>query len=74
MRLDQLPAKDRKAVAAGRVTVPKQRLSRPTTPPARVGRGSRWRCHTCGELFTVWAKAQRHADGHGGARLELVLG
>jgi uncharacterized C2H2 Zn-finger protein len=31
-----------------------------------------WRCHTCGEAFTAWAPAQRHAnDSHGGARIEI---
>lgn len=34
---------------------------------------TRYRCHTCGAEFTAWAAAQRHADSHGGARLELVL-
>jgi hypothetical protein len=35
---------------------------------------SRWRCHTCGETFKAWSKAQKHADeAHGGARIELEL-
>jgi hypothetical protein len=32
-----------------------------------------YRCHTCGATFTAWAPAQRHADEHHHARLELVL-
>jgi hypothetical protein len=34
----------------------------------------RWRCHRCGETFTSWAAAERHADTHGGARLKLEFG
>lgn len=30
-----------------------------------------WRCSVCGEVLTPWAAAERHADEHGGARLEL---
>jgi len=33
-----------------------------------------WRCHTCGERFTSWAAAERHADSHGGARIDIELG
>lgn len=32
--------------------------------------GYLWRCHTCGATFTAYAPAERHADTHGGARLE----
>lgn len=33
-----------------------------------------YRCQTCGESLTgAWAAAERHADAHGGARLELDL-
>jgi hypothetical protein len=40
--------------------------------PARVQ--YRWRCHTCGELLMSWAGAERHADSHGGARLDCCPG
>lgn len=33
----------------------------------------RWRCHTCGQTFTAYAPAERHADSHGGARLEIEV-
>ena len=35
----------------------------------------RWtyRCHTCAERFATWAAAEKHADTHGGARLDLEL-
>ncbi len=33
----------------------------------------RWRGHTCGQTFTAWAAAQRHADSHRGARLKAIL-
>lgn len=33
----------------------------------------RWRCHTCGETFTSWAAAERHADSRPGhCRLEVI--
>jgi hypothetical protein len=36
----------------------------------------RWtyRCHTCAERFASWAAAERHADEHHHARLDLELG
>lgn len=39
-----------------------------TRPPRR-----RWRCHTCALELTSWAAAERHADTHGGARLDVLL-
>jgi hypothetical protein len=39
----------------------------------RSSRADRYRCGTCGAMFTAWAPAERHADTHGGARLEMVL-
>jgi uncharacterized C2H2 Zn-finger protein len=31
----------------------------------------RWRCHSCGEVFTAWATVQRHVDeDHGHGRIE----
>jgi len=30
-------------------------------------------CHKCGEENKAWARAQRHADSHGGARIDLRL-
>lgn len=35
-------------------------------------RPPRYRCHTCGATFTAWALAERHADTHGGARIEVL--
>lgn len=49
----------------GHKTAPKPRAARPA--PAA------WRCRTCGEVLYSWAAAERHADGHGGARLDLLL-
>lgn len=31
-----------------------------------------WRCHKCGATFTAYAPAERHADSHGGGRIEVV--
>lgn len=33
----------------------------------------KYRCRTCGEVLNTWAAAERHADQHHGARLELIL-
>jgi hypothetical protein len=35
--------------------------------------GLRWECRTCGQVFTAWAPAERHADEHHGARIVLVF-
>jgi transposase-like protein len=35
-------------------------------------RAARYRCATCGATFTAWATAERHADTHGGARLDWL--
>ena len=42
-------------------------------PHARTSRRQAWRCHTCDQRLTSWAGAERHADSHGGARLDLEL-
>ncbi len=31
-----------------------------------------YRCHTCGETLPSWAAAERHGDGHHGARIDIV--
>jgi hypothetical protein len=33
----------------------------------------RYRCQKCGEVLVSWAAAQRHADSHGGGRIDLML-
>lgn len=33
----------------------------------------RWRCQTCDQILPSWAAAERHADTHGGARLDVLL-
>ena len=38
----------------------------------RPKRVIRWRCHACGEISRSYAAAERHADSHGGARIEIV--
>lgn len=35
--------------------------------------GSRWRCFSCGAVFTRWAPAQRHATGTGHRRIIFDL-
>lgn len=34
---------------------------------------ARWRCHSCGELLTAWAAAERHADQNRHHRIEVLL-
>jgi len=36
-------------------------------------RPPRYRCHTCAATFTAYAPAERCADAHGGARIDLFL-
>lgn len=36
-------------------------------------RTDRYECGTCGARFRFYAPAERHADTHGGARLEITL-
>lgn len=44
-----------------------------TTPHAPTLRG-RWRCRACDTLIVgTWASAERHADTHGGSRLDVDL-
>lgn len=32
-----------------------------------------YRCATCGARNRWWSRAQEHADGHGGARIDIEL-
>lgn len=45
-------------------------VGRPRRP--RKGERARWVCYSCGEILESWAAAERHADSHGGARLECL--
>jgi len=36
-------------------------------------RPARWRCHTCGETFTAWARAEAHGDQPGHHRIEVII-
>jgi hypothetical protein len=72
LRLDDLPAGRLRdaAIAGGAPTVARAARS---TRRSRGGR-CRYTCGTCGErLVTGLAAAERHADAHGGARLDLDL-
>jgi len=42
-------------------------------PTGRRARADRYRCARCARYFAAWAPAERHADEHGGATIELVL-
>lgn len=46
--------------------------SLPRAPRSRRG-ADQWRCYRCGEISTSWAAAQRHADTHGGGRIECLF-
>jgi len=39
----------------------------------RRPRPALWRCHRCGDVFTAWAAAERHADLERHPRLENIL-
>jgi hypothetical protein len=70
--LKDLPPALRRKIAGQAQTVSRPSLRLPAgTATGRV-RGStppRWRCHTCGQLFTAWAPAERHPH----PRIELLL-
>jgi hypothetical protein len=63
-----------RAIARGQIQIGAPR-ARAAVHPAQRARGGRctYRCGTCGEVSKAWAAAQRHADTHGGARVEIVL-
>jgi hypothetical protein len=46
--------------------MPGRRVPRPRVP-------YQWRCWTCQVISTSWAAAQRHADAHGGGRIECLF-
>lgn len=60
-RLQPSPAADAEA------GVPRRRAT--TRAPAR----NTYRCASCGHTETAYSRAERHADTHGGARIDLEL-
>lgn len=52
--------------ARGRSDSPARGRTPPRTPNPR-----RYHCRRCGAYFGPWAPAERHADTHGGATIEL---
>ena len=81
MRLEDIPAgKLRTAAVAALAADLAAAESRAAQRPARAtpachqpARADRYRCHTCGATSSAWAPIERHADTHGGARIELAL-
>jgi hypothetical protein len=71
VRLDQLGPKARAQVLGALDEQPKPKRSRGKRGSVK---GGKWRCRACGETFTAWARAERHADDAGHHRLEVVLG
>jgi hypothetical protein len=73
VRFADLPAADRRAIRAGRATVP--------CPPTAVrgssaaGGPAAYRCHRCGDTFPSYRAAERHIDDHHwpGGRIEMIL-
>ena len=76
VRVEDLPPGLRRQVLAEAEAGPADGPT-PTSRRARVsarGKGTPYRCGTCGEVFGRYGKAaEDHADGHGGARLEAIL-
>lgn len=83
-----MPPKLRRAAVAGLARAEVTRAeraaarARPTPEGATVTARPRaaahpggWarRCATCGDVLPSYAAAERHADAHGGARLEIDL-
>lgn len=51
-----------------RTAAVRRRRANRTAPPK-----AKYRCVTCDQTFTAWSTAQRHADTHGGSRIEAAL-
>ena len=75
-----LPPKVRRQVEEQARALPRNTAANTAEPRRKareavaIDRGPAYRCATCGEVFDHYgAPAERHADGHGGARLEAVL-
>lgn len=80
IRLEDLPPALRRQIAAAdqrgetRSRARTDSTQPPRARPARLGPGARVRCCTCGQVFDHYGvDVERHADGHGGARIALVL-
>ncbi len=67
IQFEDLPARMRRQL--GGLNAP----SPPARQRAREEPRARWRCHSCLELFTAWAPAERHADAHRHRRIEFDL-
>jgi hypothetical protein len=72
-RFVDLPAADRRAIRAGRATVPRP-------PPAvrgssAAGGPAAYRCHRCGDTFGSYRAAERHVDATHwpGGRIEMIV-
>lgn len=75
MRLQDLPAKDRRAIRAGDVEV-RPAGKRRTRPPSvqSTSRSDTHQCVRCGRTFAGYPSAERHVDGtHGCGRIAVVL-
>lgn len=72
MKYAELPASVRAQVDAQLGTTPKRRRSQKA---ATEGTTSQWRCATgdCRETFRNLAAMERHVEGHGGGRYEVLL-
>lgn len=70
MRLSDLPADVRRQIKAGKAAIPSPATNRRARAarPAEVS----YRCGSCPEVSTSYAAAERHADSHGGARIEYL--
>jgi hypothetical protein len=82
VRFEDLPPSVQRQISKGRAvnTIagrdpysvrPQRGVSAPQPPKPRARES--WKCHDCGETFTQWAPAQRHANENRHVRIELVL-
>lgn len=80
VRIEDLPPKLRKQVEAKAAASGSATRDEGTETGSRAGQrtsrdaGPAYRCCRCGETFPRYGAAiERHADAHGGARLEAIL-
>ena len=75
VRLSDLPPHVQAKIRARRPKLGSQPVPsgrRTAAPPGKAARPDRpiYRCHGCGDTFTAWAPAERHADQPGHRRIE----
>ena len=76
MDRDVSQAKGGRAGSTFRAQAPGSPGGSVSTSATRARRGRlpiRFRCHRCGYELAAYAPVERHVDGHGGGRIEVLI-